>query len=60
MLDAQEALEGAVLDLVERAVAAGWGEVEAVAAIVAVAENRMLAIGENEETDRLIARFRDR
>lgn len=46
-LDAQEAIEPLVLEIVDRAVAAGWNEVEMIAAIVAVAENRMLAIKAN-------------
>ena len=56
-LDAQEALEDSVLDLVEMAVAAGWREKEAVAAIVSIAEHRMLAIGKNEELDDLLRRL---
>jgi hypothetical protein len=59
-LDAQEAIESAVLDVVDQAVSAGWGEVEAVAAIVAIAENRMLAIGENELLNRQIEDLRTR
>lgn len=59
-LDAQEAIESAVLDVIEQAVSAGWGEVEAVAAIVAIAENRMLAIGENELVNRRIEDLRKR
>ncbi|MGL4197805.1 MAG: hypothetical protein ACRCSX_08600 [Allorhizobium sp.] len=59
-LDAQEAIEPALLQVVEDAVAAGWGEVEAVAAVVTVAENRMLAIGENEAVIRQIEELRKR
>lgn len=59
-LDAQEAIEPALLQVVEDAVAAGWGEVEAVAAVVTVAENRMLAIGENEAVTRQIEELRKR
>lgn len=59
-LDAQEAIEGAVLDVVEHAVASGWSEIEAVAAIVAIAENRMLAIGENETVNSQIEDLRKR
>lgn len=56
-LDAQEAIEQEFLALVERAVVAGWGEAEAITATVAVAENRMLAIGKNEELDALLRRL---
>ncbi len=59
-LDAQEAIEGDVLDVVDKAVEAGWGEVEALAAVVAVAENRMLAICENERVNREIEELRKR
>lgn len=56
-VDAQEALEAAVLMLVEKAVAAGWGEREALAAVISVAENRALALGENDELDALLRRL---
>lgn len=56
-LDAQEAIEDEVLSLVDRAAAAGWAEVEAVAAIVAVAEHRMLALGKNAELDEILRRL---
>lgn len=59
-LDAQEAIEGDVLDVVDKAVEAGWGEVEALAAMVAVAENRMLAICENKRVSRQIEELRKR
>lgn len=59
-LDAQEAIEGDVLDVVDKAVGSGWGEVEVLAAMVAVAENRMLAICENERVNRQIEELRKR
>lgn len=59
-LDAQEAIEADVLQLVDDAVGTGWGEVEALAAVVAVAENRMLAICENERVNRQIEDLRTR
>lgn len=59
-LDAQEAIEAAVLQIVDEAVEAGWGEVEALAAVVALAENRMLALCENERVNRLIDELRKR
>lgn len=57
-LDAQEAIEAAVLELVEKAVAAGWREHEAIAAVIAVAENRALALAENDEIDALLKRLK--
>lgn len=57
-LDAQEAIEAAVLELVEKAVAAGWGEREAIAAVISVAENRALALAENDEIDDLLKRLK--
>ncbi len=59
-LDAQVAIETDILQVVEDAVAIGWGEVEALAAIVALAENRMLAICENERVNRQIDELRKR
>jgi hypothetical protein len=56
-LDAQEAIETELLALVERAVAAGWGEREAIAAVVAVADNRMLALAADDDLDDLLKRF---
>lgn len=44
----QEAIEGSFQDLVEEAVSAGWDEAESVAAIIALAENHMLAKAEND------------
>lgn len=57
-LDAQEAVEDAVSRIVEDAVAAGWGEAEAIAAVVTVAENKMLAITEDAYLDGLLKRLR--
>lgn len=45
-LQCQEAIEDAFQDLVEQAVAAGWGEAETVAAVVELADHHMLAQGE--------------
>lgn len=47
-----------MLGLVEKAVAAGWGEREAIAAVISVAENRALALAENEEIDDLLKRLK--
>ena len=60
LLDAQEAIEEDVLALVERATTAGWGEVEAISAMIAVAENRMLSLCENERVNRQIEALRKR
>lgn len=59
-IDAQEVIETDILQLVEDAVTTGWGELEALAAVVAVAENRMLAICENERVNRQIEELRKR
>ncbi len=59
-LDAQEAVEADVLQLVDDAAAMGWGEMESLAAVVAVAENRMLAIGENDSVNSQIEQLRKR
>lgn len=59
-LDAQEAIESDFLQLIDKAVAMEWGEVEALAAVVALAENRMLALSENEKVDRQIEELRER
>lgn len=53
-------METDVLLLIDAAVAIGWGEVEALAAVVALAENRMLAICENERVNRQIEELRKR
>lgn len=57
-LDVQEAIEDAVLRVLEDAVAAGWGQAESIAAIVTVAENKMLAITEDAYLDDLLKRLR--
>lgn len=59
-LDAQEAIEAVVLRMIDEAVEAGWGEIEAIAAVVAVAENRMLALCENEKVNRQLEELRKR
>ena len=46
-----------MLELTEKAVAAGWAEREVIAAVIAVAETRMLALAENEEIDELLRRL---
>ena len=56
-LDAQEAIEASLLDMVDQAIAAGWGEREAIAAVVAVAENRILGLAENDETNDQLRRI---
>lgn len=60
LLDAQEAIEADVLQIIDDAVGMGWGEVEALAAVVVVAENRMVAICENERVNRQIEELRRR
>jgi len=57
-LDAQEAIETDLLRLVDDAVSSGWGEREALAALIAVAENRVLALAANDETEDLLRRLK--
>jgi hypothetical protein len=59
-LDCQQALEPAFQNVVERATAAGWEEVEVVAALVTLADHHMLARGENIALDELLADLRRR
>jgi L-alanine-DL-glutamate epimerase-like enolase superfamily enzyme len=59
-LDAQEAIEAAVLQLIDEARSVGWGEFETIAAVIAVSENRMLSICENERVNRQIEELRRR
>lgn len=54
-LDCQAALEDDFGALVDAAVASGWDRLEAVAAIIALAENHALQIAANVETERQIA-----
>ena len=46
------------MQLIEEARSVGWGEFETIAAVIAVAENRMLAICENERVNRQIEELR--
>jgi hypothetical protein len=51
----QDALQSAFLDLIAKAVAAGWSEREAVAAVADLADHHMLSNVENANTDALIS-----
>ena len=55
--DAQAAIEEAVLQVIDDAVQAGWGEIEALEAVRSVAENLLLSIGDNEK---LLTEIRER
>ena len=57
-LDCQMAAEDAFQEMVERIVAAGWGPEEAALAVMALAENHVMAVAANAETDAAIARAR--
>ena len=59
-LDCQFALEPAFLDLVDRALQAGWGQMETVVALTDLADNYMLGIAENFRTAEAIRRALDR
>lgn len=54
-LSCQEEIDAAVREIIHAAVLAGWTEQEASAALVEVADNRMLALVANAETDAMIA-----
>lgn len=56
-LDAQEAIDDALSQLVDEAIAAGWRETEILAAIVAVAENKMIGQSENSFMEDLLKRL---
>ena len=53
-LHCQMAVELPMQDLIENAVQAGWEETEVLTAIIEVADNLMLAHGENAELDALL------
>lgn len=53
-LNCQEALDDAFRLLIGQAVVAGWNEAEVAAALVDLADCRMLAIAANVDTDRMI------
>lgn len=59
-LDCQEALMPGFLVLVESAVASGWTENEAIAAVIELADGRWLANGENIDLERVIASVKRR
>jgi hypothetical protein len=50
----QDAIDAAFSDLLERAAAAGWSEREVVVAVIDLADNRMLSIAANDDTNVLI------
>ncbi|KQS89821.1 hypothetical protein [Rhizobium sp. Leaf386] len=51
----QEAIDAAACEIIASAVRAGWTEQEAIAALVEVADNRMLAAAANQVTEECIA-----
>lgn len=53
-LSCQEAIEPAFQELAENAESAGWSSDEVAAALVDLADNHMLALVANAETDRAI------
>lgn len=54
-LECQEVLEPHVIAIVDEGIAAGWSIEEVTAALVALADNAMLAHAANGDTDRQIA-----
>jgi hypothetical protein len=54
-LTCQEALSTAFQNLLDAALAAGWSEREAIAAVADLADNQMLALSARNETNQLMA-----
>jgi hypothetical protein len=52
LIECEEALEGALQDLVWRAMQAGWDEDEACNAIASLADHHILAMYEQPETEK--------
>lgn len=48
-IECQEAIEGQMQELIAEAVQVGWSKAETLAAIIEVAENLALGMGEDEE-----------
>lgn len=59
-LDCQEALMPGFLVLLESAVASGWTENEAIAALIELADSRWLSNGENNELQRVLTALKPR
>ena len=53
-IDCQFAMEGRFLELIDDAEDAGWSAEEAVAALIDLADNHVLGLKANEDTDRQI------
>lgn len=54
-LECQEALESCILAIIDEGKAAGWSTRDITTALIALADNLMLADEANEQTDRDIA-----
>lgn len=59
-LDCQEALVPGFLVLLESAVASGWTENEAIAALIELADSRWLSNGENNELQSVLITLKRR
>ncbi|MBB5276297.1 hypothetical protein HNR26_002349 [Rhizobium rosettiformans] len=57
-LDCQQALEPRFQALIEDAISAGWGEDEAVLAVIMLGDNHMLAKHENAVVDETLRNLR--
>lgn len=53
--ECQEAIEGQLQDLIVDATAAGWSKAETLAAVIEVADNLALGMGEEEELAAILA-----
>jgi hypothetical protein len=51
----QDELQYAFRDLLNQAMDAGWSERESVEALIAIAENHMVSLVANDDTDTLVA-----
>jgi len=56
-IDCQEALEASVQEVIANAAIAGWTPPEAMAAIIAIAENLSLGFAEDAELSELLSQF---
>ena len=59
-LDCQEALMPGFLGLLESAVASGWNENEAIAALIELADGRWLSNGENIDLQKVLTSLKRR
>lgn len=59
-LDCEEAMEAAFQDVVEKAMAAGWGQQEIAIGLIGLVQAHIHALRENEKTEAAMSRARKR